>query len=157
MTQEVMPKFTATSYAFQTYVPAKNWIAGKMVDAQSGESLSSTIIGSGQDKGDKGPYKAYTGAQKYFLMKTFMIPTGDDPEKDDEQSSTSSSSKTTSTRKPTSSSKSNGHHCEDCNRELTGIPARNGKPAMPVEDYVDWVKRVTGGRVLCSTCRKRAA
>jgi hypothetical protein len=27
-------------------------------------------------------YKAMTGALKYFLMKTFLIPTGDDPEAD---------------------------------------------------------------------------
>lgn len=39
-------------------------------------------IGEGQDSGDKGYYKAYTGAQKYFIMKTFMIPTGDDSEND---------------------------------------------------------------------------
>lgn len=38
--------------------------------------------GTGDDPGDKGLYKAYTGAVKYFLMKTFLIPTGDDPEAD---------------------------------------------------------------------------
>jgi hypothetical protein len=42
------------------------------------------MIGEGQDAGDKGPYKAMTGAQKYALMKTFMIPTGDDPEADED-------------------------------------------------------------------------
>jgi len=38
------------------------------------------IPGQGQDAGDKGVYKAITGAKKYFIANTFMIPTGDDPE-----------------------------------------------------------------------------
>lgn len=40
-------------------------------------------IGYGADSGDKGVYKALTGAGKYFLMKTFLISTGDDPEADE--------------------------------------------------------------------------
>ena len=39
--------------------------------------------GAGADTGDKGIYKALTGSEKYFLMKTFLISTGDDPEADD--------------------------------------------------------------------------
>lgn len=53
-----------------------------LADVETGETLTSTFWGEGQDKGDKGLYKAYTGATKYFLMKTFLIPTGDDPEQD---------------------------------------------------------------------------
>lgn len=42
-------------------------------------------IGTGNDKnkngvGDKGTYKAITGANKYLLFKLFQIETGDDPE-----------------------------------------------------------------------------
>ena len=40
------------------------------------------IVGTGQDKGDKGVYKAATGAVKYLLMKCFLVDTGDDPERD---------------------------------------------------------------------------
>jgi len=39
-------------------------------------------MGYGDDTGDKGYYKAETGAVKYFLMKTFMVATGNDPEAD---------------------------------------------------------------------------
>ena len=45
-----------------------------------------SAIGSGNDKnskggvGDKGAYKAITGANKYLLFKLFQIETGDDPE-----------------------------------------------------------------------------
>lgn len=38
------------------------------------------VYGEGEDPSDKGLYKAYTGAIKYALMKSFMVPTGDDPE-----------------------------------------------------------------------------
>ncbi len=54
------------------------------VDSETGERFETAWIGSGSDKGDKALYKAYTGAVKYFLMKTFLIPTGDDPEADTE-------------------------------------------------------------------------
>jgi hypothetical protein len=39
------------------------------------------VPGHGSDRGDKGVYKAMTGAQKYALMKLFMVETGDDPER----------------------------------------------------------------------------
>lgn len=52
------------------------------IDGDSGETITFTVFGEGQDAGDKGVYKAITGAQKYALMKAFMIPTGDDPEAD---------------------------------------------------------------------------
>lgn len=56
-----------------------------LVDVDTGEFISSVFWGEGKDSGDKGLYKAYTGAEKYFLMKTFLIPTGDDPERDEIQ------------------------------------------------------------------------
>lgn len=53
-----------------------------LVDGESGEVMECPWKGSGEDSGDKGLYKALTGGNKYFLLKLFMIPTGDDPEKD---------------------------------------------------------------------------
>lgn len=55
----------------------------------SGEELVCHFVGCGNDRsskgaiGDKGIYKALTGANKYFLLKTFQLETGDDPERDD--------------------------------------------------------------------------
>lgn len=54
-----------------------------MIDGESGDCMTTTWVGQALDNADKGYYKAYTGALKYFLMKTFMISTGDDPEIDD--------------------------------------------------------------------------
>ena len=47
----------------------------------SGEWMRVQVVAQGQDKADKGPYKAATGALKYALRQVFLIPTGDDPEK----------------------------------------------------------------------------
>ena len=48
------------------------------------ECWTSTFYGTGTDTGDKGLYKAITGGVKYFLLKTLLIPTGDDPEREQE-------------------------------------------------------------------------
>lgn len=52
---------------------------------ETGEVFTAAFWGEGQDTADKGFYKAYTGAVKYFLLKTFLIATGDDPEHQDQQ------------------------------------------------------------------------
>lgn len=46
----------------------------------TGESVTVEAAGTGDDPSDKGTYKAITGAVKYALMKTFLVPTGDEPE-----------------------------------------------------------------------------
>jgi len=51
-------------------------------DGESGETITRPWLGCGTDKEDKGAYKAMTGGEKYFLLKTFLMPTGDDPEQD---------------------------------------------------------------------------
>lgn len=48
----------------------------------TGATLTGSIVAEGQDKGDKKFPKLYASATKYFLMKTFLIPSGDDPEGD---------------------------------------------------------------------------
>lgn len=54
------------------------------VDIETGEKSTGRAAGQGSDPTDKGVYKAITGAVKYIFMKTFLIPTGDDPENDKE-------------------------------------------------------------------------
>lgn len=55
-----------------------------LVDADSGESMEVWSAGQGADKQDKGIFKAITGANKYFLMKTFLLSGNDDPEADEQ-------------------------------------------------------------------------
>ena len=52
----------------------------KLTDIDTGYSEASQFSGEGFDKGDKGIYKAYTGALKYYLASTFNVATGDDAE-----------------------------------------------------------------------------
>lgn len=53
-------------------------------DGETGETMEvASTVGEGMDSGDKAVFKAMTGATKYAVLKLFLIPTGDDPEKDD--------------------------------------------------------------------------
>ncbi len=54
----------------------------RLFDCETGFYEDTHITGEGIDKGDKAGYKAYTGALKYYLADTFMVATGDDPEKE---------------------------------------------------------------------------
>lgn len=56
-----------------------------LVDIESGEKIDGHISGHGVDSGDKGLYKAITGAIKYLYMKMFNIPSGNDPEAEDNE------------------------------------------------------------------------
>lgn len=69
-------------------------------DGETGETFTVKGAGSGDDKGDKGLYKAITGAVKYMLMKTFLIPTGDDPEADEDTDRRSYGNKSTEKKSP---------------------------------------------------------
>lgn len=50
------------------------------IDSETGERLTVQVLSSGQDSGDKHSYKLMTGALKYALKQTLLLPTGDDPE-----------------------------------------------------------------------------
>ncbi|HWQ20058.1 MAG TPA: ERF family protein [Methanotrichaceae archaeon] len=54
-----------------------------LIDCDSGEAITFTGLGSGQDVGDKAVAKAQTMALKYAWMTTLNISTGDDPEADE--------------------------------------------------------------------------
>lgn len=80
-------KFTEVEY--NTFEGSEKQANGRMpklefslFDIDTGFYETTLITGEGIDKGDKAGYKAYTGALKYYLADTFMVATGDDPEKD---------------------------------------------------------------------------
>lgn len=103
------------------------------IDGETGEIISFTTYGEGQDAGDKGTYKAITGAQKYALMKSLLIPTGDDPEADggvDERNNSNENRKDSPPEKPSAALKAKYQLLKG---SLDGF-----------EDYVD--KMVSKGR-----------
>ena len=69
--QPVTEKFLAVPTKYRFY------------DVDSGESLGGEFIGTGHTREEKGTYAAITGAIKYTLTSTFLIPTGDDVETED--------------------------------------------------------------------------
>lgn len=68
-----------------------------LTDIETGFYEKTVITGEGIDKGDKAGYKAYTGALKYYLADTFMVATGDDPEKDSPSNTMNSKKRTKAT------------------------------------------------------------
>lgn len=75
------------------------------MDGDSDERIEKRWVGVGQDGGDKGAYKAMTGAEKYFLLKTFLIPTGDDPERDSKDEAREVKQRDKATAKPDAKTK----------------------------------------------------
>lgn len=53
----------------------------KIVDIETGQFELLASSGTGADTQDKGVGKAMTYSYKYLLLRTFAIPTGDDPDK----------------------------------------------------------------------------
>jgi hypothetical protein len=102
-----------------------------LTDTETGFSESSVTSGEGMDKGDKGIYKAQTGALKYYLSVTFMVATGDDPERESPEEKTA----------PT---------CARCGREIKPTVARDGS-TMTVNDIIDYSRRKFK-MTLCTDC-----
>lgn len=53
----------------------------RIYDTESGEHIDVVSCGDGADSQDKGAGKAMTYAYKYMWLRTFAIPTGEDPDK----------------------------------------------------------------------------
>lgn len=77
----IIPNVTATEHHEKGLVSAS--MEFELVHS-SGKAWPEKIkwVGMGQDTQDKGVAKAATSGLKYFLLKLFMIETGDDPDKD---------------------------------------------------------------------------
>ncbi len=77
------------------------WVEYTFVDGDTGESFTCKMPCAGIDTEDKGIYKAITGGNKYFLLKTFQISAGgDDPELDAHKGNKSSKSSHTGSSGP---------------------------------------------------------
>lgn len=98
-------------------------------DVDSGEFITIQVMGHGSDSGDKGVYKALTGAFKYALRQALMIGTGDDPEGTDDYGN--------DTSEPIRSAPSGGDYA----------PARPTQPARPdgVNHYQEQTRKALEG------------
>lgn len=112
----------------------------KFFDIESGEVLEAPFVGTGEDKLDKGTYKAITGAIKYILTSTFLIPTGDDPE-NDKKPNVAKAEKLTPT---TVTSKL--EPCKVCGSQYKLIPAGTSKAGKPYGAFYACSKRGCSGK-----------
>ena len=115
----------------------------KFHDVETSECLEGTACGQWVDSGDKGVYKAITGAVKYIYMKTFNIPTGDDPEnsKDDSKNYWSS--------KPAQSTHT--QNTQQAPAQTKQYETRTGKSEeWECECWADKVKSPKTWKVFCS-------
>ena len=113
-----------------------------LIDKDSGETVTLTGIGSGQDGGDKAVMKAQTAAIKYAYMLSLAISTGDDPE-EDQNTDKNMEGKRSGDKEMSSEGEKEEPFCEHCGRKIT----------EKVRMYS--VKRF--GSSLCMKCQKRQA
>lgn len=102
-----------------------------LAHADSNSTVQAAVRCAGEDKGDKSPYKGNTGALKYLLIQTFLLPTEDDPEndsKDKKQKQTKSAPKPktpqiSDTKPQISDSNPAGipEHCPDRKSQISAI------------------------------------
>lgn len=84
-----IPEFTVISEKEKTTSKGGVWqivtvqCKLQIVDAESGESITITSLGTGTDPGDKAVAKAQTMALKYAWLTALNIETGDEPEADE--------------------------------------------------------------------------
>lgn len=76
----VLPGVTATRREGNLTIIDMSFL---IIDGDTGYAESIPWSGNGEDKNDKGLWKAVTGGVKYWLLKLFLVPTGDDPEATD--------------------------------------------------------------------------
>lgn len=103
--------------------------------------IETTTFAEGIDSQDKGSGKAMTYGDKYALMKTYKISTGDDPDQ-------TPSEETQYTRTAAAPK------CTDCGKLLYPVKKRDGTP-WTVGDQAEY-SRLRCDRVLCADCMKRA-
>ncbi len=112
----------------------------RMVNVENPEeSIEIASCGDGADTQDKGSGKAMTYAFKYMWLRTFALPTGEDPDK--------ISSAELDARQES-------FKCENCGGDITATTKRNGE-LWEVPDIVTYSKKRLG-RQLCAACIKAA-
>jgi len=104
------------------------------MDGDTGETHTVECVGQGEDAGDKGAYKAITGASKYFWMKNFMVSTGDDPENTGSGDG-AQRTKTTTTRKTTKARSPDGP-ANNADKDL--VSEKQGKRMYALSIKAGW-------------------
>ena len=103
------------------------------------EYIDIASCGDGADTQDKGSGKAMTYAFKYMWLRTFALPTGEDPDK---ISSAELDAKAEC-------------RCEKCSKTIVPTKTKQGT-IWAVDDIVSYSKARFNGKVYCPDCMKDA-
>ena len=125
----------------------------KLLDQESGEELSISGLGSGQDSGDKAVMKAQTAAIKYAYMLSLAISTGDDPEADFCIDNQGTSIHSLPTEKKTSVSTQQKTSIEE-KRKKTDVSICS-KCGTQITEKVKLFSENRYGRPLCIDCQRQ--
>lgn len=110
----------------------------RMVNTENPEEyIDIASCGDGADTQDKGSGKAMTYAFKYMWLRTFALPTGEDPDKISSAELDAKAQKIP---------------CSRCGADLFPVTKRDGTP-WAVEDMAKYSSR-RYGQVLCAACMK---
>ncbi len=77
--RDLLLTFSVNEYAREGTL---SWVRGtaRVTHAASGQWMEVEAVGEGEDKADKGAFKAQTGLKKYLYSLLFSLPTTDDAE-----------------------------------------------------------------------------
>lgn len=118
----------------------------RMVNVENPEEyIEIASCGDGADTQDKGSGKAMTYAFKYMWLRTFALPTGEDPDKISSAELDAKEAQAKEQRRIT---------CERCGKDVYPVKKRNGEmwTASDMETY----SRRKFGACLCADCMKIA-
>ena len=103
--------------------------------------IETTTFAEGIDSQDKGSGKAMTYAFKYMWLRTFALPTGEDPDK-------------ISSAELDEKERNAAPVCERCGSDIVSVRKRNGE-MWTVKDMVKYYKGRYGAQ-MCADCMKAA-
>lgn len=114
----------------------------EMVNAENPEErIRIASCGDGADSQDKGSGKAMTYAFKYMWLRTFALPTGEDPDK-------------VSSEELDAQAKREAVKCEGCGEPIVAVKGRDGN--MWEADKIVAYSMRAAGKPLCAKCVKEA-
>lgn len=118
----------------------------RMVNVENpGEFIEIVSSGDGADTQDKGSGKAMTYAFKYMWLRTFALPTGEDPDKISSDELDAKEAQERERRQII---------CERCGGDVLPVKKRNGE--MWIASDMEKYSRKKFGACLCADCMKQA-
>lgn len=124
----------------------------RIVDTESGQFIEVVSCGDGADTQDKGSGKAMTYAYKYMWLRTFAIPTGEDPDKISSAQLDAEQKEAAVPDEPKTAGRSDDpcYVCENCGERLKAVKDKGGN-VYGLTQIAESTKK-SYGKILCWKC-----